>query len=221
MGSSESSGIVEAKRNIPTSYESLINAAANGKINFSPSVGQIGRIVEGLLFNHSILIGQGKDMKQFFEGKTIIDLGCGINPEDSFLLRFIKACNAKSYIGVDMVIKSKAGEFEGMSTVFHKGDILAFLSKIEHLENTALILSGIDAEDSELSRQYFNAVSNELLRVTGSNTAIIIGPFTHHLDLESKFKIGKICRDRSGIYDMKVLLPKTHLNQEKPEAKEG
>lgn len=216
MEESESSGIVETKRNVPITYKSLIEAAMNGKINFSPPVSQLRRFIEEM-FRLSRLTEPGKELKQLFEGKTIIDLGCG-TPGNSLLLRqFIKTCKAKAYIGVDIHPSSetKTEESESMLTVWRREDILGFLSKMEPVEDTVLILSGIDAEDSELSRQYFNAVNTEVLRVTGPNTAIIIGPFTHHLDLESKFGIGKVYKDRHGLMEMKVLLPKTHLDQEK------
>lgn len=180
-------------------------------IKFSPAVGQINHFIKAWsLFDESTLTQKGEEVARILKGKRIIDLGCGMERNTLALQRFAKTCGATEYIGVDIENPLRFSESQEpvLPTKWVTKDILEHVSSLEPADDAVYILSGIDAQPSELSEAYFKKLAKELERVSMPGSAIIIGPYTHEMKLDLKFETVQKYRDSYTSSESKILIPR-------------
>jgi len=189
-------------------------------IEFSPPLNQVRNLLRGMTsfsldgqptkiaLTDRNLTASGKEMAVFLKGRRIIDLGCGQESSTLPLRRFAKICGASEYVGVDLIhTPTKPGD-DILPTTFVTADVLKYLSVLEPANDTVFILSGIDARPSELSDTYFSNVAKQLERVCQPNSTVIIGSYTHELNLETTFEVVHEYRDIHSSTGTKILRPR-------------
>lgn len=158
----------------------------------------------------------GKEMENVIKGRVVIDLGCG---EYNAVRTVAEACSARQYIGVDKYCNSeKVGKNRDFSSVYIKDDMLAFLSKIDHLDGVVFHLSGLQPSETnegtkeqsgdekflndritEENKNYIRACLMEMSRLCRPGDAILIAVSAIGFFPE-KFGFKPSVKSRRGIY---------------------
>lgn len=192
----------------------------NKTIEFSPHFNQIRNFLRGMTsfsldgqplsftLTDRNLTTSDKEVAELLKGKRVVDLGCGDKNSTIPLRRFAKICGATEYLGVDLTPTPSPDNYNILPTTWVKSDILDYLTTQQATNDTVFILSGIDAQPSEQSDTYFINISRELERISGPRTIIIIGPYTHELNLEKTFEIIHNYRDVNSSTETKILRPR-------------
>ncbi|MDB5036493.1 MAG: hypothetical protein JWQ35_21 [Bacteriovoracaceae bacterium] len=157
------------------------------KINFE--------VFRELTENH--LTAFGKQLRAAINGKTFIDLGCGISSRSIVPRLLAQAFSAKAYIGVDLlnvsneIRENEFLEWGPFKSQFIKEDILTFLKSSKREAPSVYFLAGLELEKNvPSSDQYIKDLSSELTRLTSPKDFIILGAGTVDLKLNKKeFKL--------------------------------